>query len=50
MVSELGFQRVSESQSEILVVTMMEVGEMVDKFYVQGKITEDDRGNVPGAA
>ncbi|NQX11808.1 hypothetical protein HQQ80_09250 [Microbacteriaceae bacterium VKM Ac-2855] len=42
------FERLSEIQNEILGFTMQQVGDKVDKFYVQGKITDDARGNVTG--
>ncbi|NQX12101.1 hypothetical protein HQQ80_10735 [Microbacteriaceae bacterium VKM Ac-2855] len=42
------FERLSEIQNEILIFTMQQVGNKVDKFYVQGKITDDARGNVTG--
>ncbi|NQX14049.1 hypothetical protein HQQ80_20680 [Microbacteriaceae bacterium VKM Ac-2855] len=48
MPNEPTFERLSEIQNEILGFTMQQVGDKVDKFYVQGKITDDARGNVTG--
>lgn len=41
-----GFERISEIQDEILQFTWEQVADKVDKFYVQGKVTDDDEGNV----
>ncbi|NQX13026.1 hypothetical protein HQQ80_15450 [Microbacteriaceae bacterium VKM Ac-2855] len=46
MTNESSFVRLSEIQDEILSFTMQQVGDKVEKFYVQGKITDDSRGNV----
>ncbi|PPF60653.1 hypothetical protein C5C18_15065 [Rathayibacter tritici] len=46
MNNENSFERLAEIQDEILLFTMEQVGDKVDKFYVQGKITDDSRGNV----
>lgn len=46
MNNETSFERLSEIQDEILSFSMEQVGDKVDKFYVQGKITDDSRGNV----
>ncbi|WP_146076171.1 hypothetical protein [Rathayibacter rathayi] len=46
MPNETRFERLSEIQDEILGFTMEQVGDKVDKFYVQGKITDDSRGNI----
>ncbi|AZZ56783.1 hypothetical protein [Rathayibacter iranicus] len=46
MNNETSFERLFEIQDEILMFTMEQVGDKVDKFYVQGKITDDSRGNV----
>ncbi|MHC2187309.1 hypothetical protein ACVLV4_002979 [Rathayibacter agropyri] len=46
MNNETSFERLAEIQDEILLFTMEQVGDKVDKFYVQGKITDDSRGNV----
>ncbi|AZZ50030.1 hypothetical protein C5E02_12900 [Rathayibacter rathayi] len=48
MSNETSFERLSEIQDEILGFTMQQVGDKVDKFYVQGKITDDARGNITG--
>lgn len=40
-----GFERVSELQDEILGFTFEQVGDKVDKFYVEGKVTSD-RGQI----
>ncbi|NQX11807.1 hypothetical protein HQQ80_09245 [Microbacteriaceae bacterium VKM Ac-2855] len=48
MTNETSFERLSEIQNEILGFTMQQVGDKVDKFYVQGKITDDARGNITG--
>ncbi|NQX12105.1 hypothetical protein HQQ80_10760 [Microbacteriaceae bacterium VKM Ac-2855] len=45
MISER-FERLSEIQDEILNFTMQQVGDQVDKFYVQGKVSDDSRGNI----
>jgi hypothetical protein len=48
MVSVTGFERISQIQDEILGFTWEQLGDKVDKFYVQGKITDDDAGNITG--
>ncbi|MWV32560.1 hypothetical protein, partial [Rathayibacter iranicus] len=48
MNNENSFERLAEIQDEILIFSMEQVGDKVDKFYVQGKITDDSRGNVTG--
>ncbi|PPF23577.1 hypothetical protein [Rathayibacter rathayi] len=46
MNNETSLERLAQIQDEILLFTMEQVGDKVDKFYVQGKITDDSRGNV----
>ncbi|PPG69429.1 hypothetical protein C5C31_07065 [Rathayibacter rathayi] len=46
MNNETSFERLFEVQDEILMFTMEQVGDKVDEFYVQGRITDDSYGNV----
>ncbi|PPF24254.1 hypothetical protein [Rathayibacter rathayi] len=48
MNNATSFERLSEIQNEILSFSMEQVGNKVDKFYVQGKITDDSYGNITG--
>lgn len=50
-MSELtGFERMSKIQDEILEFTGEQVADKVDKFYVQGKVSDDEKGNITRAA
>ena len=42
MADATGFERISELQNEILGFTFEQIGEKVDKFYVEGKVTDDN--------
>lgn len=46
MTQATGFERVSQIQDEILAFTGEQVADRVDKFYVQGKVTDDDAGRI----
>lgn len=46
MNNATGFERLSELQDEILRFTWAQLGDKVEKFYIQGKITDDENGNV----
>lgn len=46
MSREADFESLSVVQDEILQFTWGQVGDRVDKFYVQGKVTDDEDGNI----
>ncbi|MFJ2369144.1 hypothetical protein [Microbacterium sp. NPDC087665] len=46
MTQATGFERVSQIQDEILAFTWEQVADRVDKFYVLGKVTDDDEGRI----
>lgn len=46
MTEATGFERLSEIQDEILGFTWEQVADKVDKFYVQGKATDDAAGRL----
>jgi hypothetical protein len=46
MTDAAGFERVTQIQDEILAFTWEQVADRVDKFYVQGKVTDDDAGRI----
>lgn len=48
MDREKAFERLSEIQDEIVKFSATQVGSRVDRFFVQGKVTEDDDGNITG--
>ena len=50
MTQAAGFERVSQIQDEILAFTWEQVADRVDKFYVQGKVADDDAGRIAMAS
>ena len=50
MTQAAGFERVSQIQDEILAFTWEQFADRVDKFYVQGKVTDDDAGRITMAS
>ncbi|PPG69433.1 hypothetical protein C5C31_07050 [Rathayibacter rathayi] len=46
MDNDTGFQRLSEIQEEIIAFTWEQVGDKVEKFYIEGKISDDASGNI----
>lgn len=46
MESGTDFERLSQLQEEIIGFTWRQVGNNVDRFYIQGKISDDASGNI----
>jgi hypothetical protein len=46
MSEVVGFEQISELQDEILGFTWQQLGDKVDKFYVQGKVSDDESGRI----
>ncbi len=46
MTELTGLERVSQLQNEIIEFTWRQVAEKVDRFYIQGKVTDDDSGTI----
>ena len=46
MTEVTGLERLSQLQDEIIEFTWNQVADKVDVFYIQGKVSDDDRGNI----
>ncbi|MWV32558.1 hypothetical protein [Rathayibacter iranicus] len=46
MNNESNFERLSQIQEEIIDFTLGQVGDDVEKLYIQGKVSDDDLGNI----
>ncbi|WP_146077309.1 hypothetical protein [Rathayibacter tritici] len=46
MNNKSDFERLSRIQEEIIDFTLGQVGDDVEKLYIQGKVSDDDLGNI----